>query len=108
MSKINRKTSIEVSIAIVKRIKSLASRAKTITYDNSKGLAEHKFIDESLGSMAYFAVTFASWQHESNENYNGLLRQYISKKRRLSSVTNEELKMIEDRLNHRPRKLLGF
>ncbi len=61
-----------------------------------------------IKSMSYFADPFASWQRGSNENYNGLLRQYIPKKRRLSTVTDEELKMIEDRLNHRPRKRLGF
>jgi IS30 family transposase len=108
VSKVNRKTSDQVSAAIVKRLKPLASRVKTITYDNGKEFAEHKFIDASLGSMSYFADPFASWQRGSNENYNGLLRQYIPKKRRLSTVTDEELKMIEDRLNHRPRKRLGF
>ena len=108
VSKVNRKTSDQVSAAIIKRLKPLAWRVKTITYDNGKEFAEHKFIDASLGSKAYFADPFASWQRGSNENYNGLLRQYIPKKRRLSTVTDEELKMIEDRLNHRPRKRLGF
>jgi IS30 family transposase len=61
-----------------------------------------------LGSTAYFADPFASWQRGSNENYNGLLRQYISKKRHLSTVTGAELKMSENRLNHPPRKRLGF
>jgi IS30 family transposase len=49
-----------------------------------------------LGLTAYFAAPFASWQRGSNENYNGLLRQYIPKKRHLSTVTDAELKMIED------------
>jgi IS30 family transposase len=53
-------------------------------------------------------IRFASWQRGSNENFNGLLRQYIPKKRSLSTVTNKELKMIQDRLNNRPRKRLGF
>ena len=104
VSKVNRKTSDQVSAAIVKRLKPIALRGKMITYDNGKEFAEHKFIDVSLGSIAYFADPFASWQRGSNENYNGLLSQYIPKKRRLSTVTDEDLKMIEDRLNHRPRK----
>ena len=108
MSKVNRKSSDEVSAAIIQRLKPLASLVKTITYDNGKEFAEHKFVDTSLNSISYFADPFASWQRGSNENYNGLLRQYIPKKRRLSTVTDEELKMIEDRLNHRPRKRLGF
>ncbi|MEY3610302.1 MAG: hypothetical protein RJB14_24 [Pseudomonadota bacterium] len=49
-----------------------------------------------------------SWQRGSNENFNGLLRRYIPKKRRMETVTDEELTMIENRLNHRPRKRLGF
>ena len=108
MMKVNRKTSDQVSAAIIKRLKPIASRVKTITYDNGKEFAGHKAIDQSLGTTAYFADPFASWQRGSNENYNGLLRQYIPKKRHLSTVTDEELKMIEDRLNHRPRKRLGF
>jgi transposase, IS30 family len=92
----------------MKGLKLLAYLVKTITYDKSKEFAEHKYIDTSLNSMSYFADPLASWQRGSNENYNGLLRQYIPKKRRLSTVTDEELKMIEDRFNHRPRKRLGF
>lgn len=108
ISKVARKTSDQVSAAIIRRLRPVAGRVSTITYDNGKEFAEHAVIDRSLGSTAYFADPFASWQRGSNENFNGLLRQYIPKKRPLSTVTEEELKMIEDRLNHRPRKRLGF
>ena len=73
-----------------------------------KEFAEHSRIDAALNSTTYFADPFASWQRGSNENFNGLLRQYISKKRLLSTVSDAELKMIQDRLNNRPRKRLGF
>jgi IS30 family transposase len=86
----------------------LAHRVKTVTYDNGKEFADHAAVDKALDSTAYFADPFASWQRGSNENFNGLLRQYIPKKRPLSTVTSEELKMIQDRINHRPRKRLGF
>ena len=66
-----------------------------------KEFAEHARIDEALGSKTYFADPFSSWQRGSNENFNGLLRQYIPKKRPLSTVTDEELKTIERRLNNR-------
>lgn len=108
LTKVDRKTSEQVSTAIIKRLKPIASRVKTITFDNGKEFAGHRQIDQSLGSTAYFADPFASWQRGSNENFNGLLRQYIQKKRRLSTVTDEELKIIENLLNHRPRKRLGF
>ena len=107
-AKVTNKTSYLVSHAIVSRLKPLAARVRTITYDNGKEFAEHHFVDQELGSTAYFADPFASWQRGSNENLNGLLRQYFPKKRPLSTVTEEELRMIENHLNHRPRKRLGF
>ena len=65
-------------------------------------------IDEALGSTGYFARPFASWERGSNENFNGLLRQYVPKTRSMNDITDEEIKMIENRLNNRPRKRLGF
>ncbi len=108
VTKVNRKTSDQVSASIIKRLEPLASRVMTITYESGKEFAGHKAIDQSLGSTDYFADPFTSSQRESHENYNGLLRQYIPKKRHLSTVTHAELKMIENRLNHRPKKRLEF
>jgi len=65
-------------------------------------------IDKALGSTGYFARPFASWERGSNENFNGLLRQYVPKKHQLANITGEEFKMIENRFNNRPRKRLGF
>ena len=108
LMKVNHKTSELVSAAVIKKLEPIRDRVKTITFDNGKEFAEHARIDEALGSKTYFADPFSSWQRGSNENFNGLLRQYIPKKRPLSTVTDEELKMIERRLNNRPRKRLGF
>lgn len=58
--------------------------------------------------QTYFADPYCSWPRGSNENFNGLLRQFIPKKRRMEPVTDEVLTMIEIRLNHRPRKRLEF
>jgi IS30 family transposase len=79
-----------------------------MTFDNGKEFSEHDRIDTALKSTTYFADPFASWQRGSNENFNGLLRQYIPKKRPLSTVTNQELRMIQQELNSRPRKCLEF
>ena len=65
-------------------------------------------IDEALKSTGYFARPFASWERGSNENFNGFLRQYVPKKRPMKNINDEETKMIENRLNNRPRKRLGF
>lgn len=108
LTKVDRKTSDLVSGAIIRRLKTIRTLVKTITYDNGKEFAEHARIDQALGSTGYFADPFASWQRGSNENLNGLVRQYIPKKRPLSTVTNTELALIENRLNNRPRKRLGF
>jgi IS30 family transposase len=108
IAKVSNKTSDLVSQAIITQLNPVTPLVKTLTFDNGKEFAEHARIDTALKSTTYFADPFASWQRGSNENFNGLLRQYIPKKRPLSTVTNQELRMIQDRLNNRPRKRLGF
>ena len=108
LAKVTNKTSDLVSSAIVSNLKPLCERVKTLTFDNGKEFAGHAFIDEKLQSTAYFARPFASWERGSNENLNGLLRQYIPKKRYMTTVTDEKIRIIQNRLNHRPRKRLGF
>jgi len=92
----------------VDNLKPLILRVKTLTYDNGKEFARHVHVDQELQSTGYFARPFASWERRSNENLNGLLGQYIPKKRAMSTVTDEEIRMIQYRLNNRPRKRLGF
>ena len=108
LAKVKNKTSDLVSSAIITKLNAVTPLVKTLTFDNGKEFAEHARIDTALQSTTYFADPFASWQRGSNENFNGLLRQYIPKKRPLSTVTDKELRMIQDRLNNRPRKRLGF
>ena len=108
MAKVTNKTSALVSSAIVDKLQPLAARVKTLTFDNGKEFAGHAHIDQQLQSTAYFARPFASWERGSNENLNGLLRQYVPKKRAMSTVSDEEIRMIQNRLNNRPRKRLGF
>ena len=107
-AKVSNKTSELVSSAIVDNLKPLILRVKTLTYDNGKEFARHVHVDQELQSTGYFARPFASWERGSNENLNGLLGQYIPKKRAMSTVTDEEIRMIQYRLNNRPRKRLGF
>ena len=108
IAKVSNKTSDLVSQAIITQLNPVTPLVKTLTFDNGKEFTQHSKIDAALNSTTYFADPFASWQRGSNENFNGLLRQYIPKKRPLSTVTNQELRMIQDRLNNRPRKRLGF
>jgi IS30 family transposase len=108
LSKVTHKTAEMVGNAIISELKPFAPLVKTLTFDNGKEFAGHQRVDRELQSITYFADPFASWQRGSNENLNGLLRQYIPKKKSLFTVTQEQIKMIQDQLNNRPRKRLGF
>ena len=108
LAKVENKTADLVSTAIIKRLKPISGRVQTLTYDNGKEFANHASIDKALGSTTYFADPYSSWQRGSNENLNGLIRQYIPKSRPLSTVTDDELAKIEMLLNTRPRKRLGY
>ena len=108
LAKVENKTADLVSTAIIKRLMPISERVQTLTFDNGKEFANHASIDKALGSTTYFADPYSSWQRGSNENLNGLIRQYIPKSRPLSTVTDDELAKIEMLLNTRPRKRLGY
>lgn len=108
LAKVGNKTAHLVSSAIIDRLKPIAMKVQTLTFDNGKEFSEHAKIDSALGSISYFADPYSSWQRGSNENLNGLIRQYIPKSRPLSTVSDKELARIESLLNNRPRKRLGF
>jgi transposase, IS30 family len=81
---------------------------KTLTYDRGKEMAEHERLAHRLSIQVFFADPHSPWQRGTNENTNGLLRQYLPKGTDLSRHTQRELNAIAHRLNMRPRKCLGF
>ena len=85
-----------------------AALRKTLTYDRCKEMAEHERLVHQLAIRIFFADPHAPWQRGSNENTNGLLRQYLPKGTDLSGYTQRELNAIAHRLNTRPRKCLDF
>lgn len=81
---------------------------KTMTYDNGMEMANHKWFTKKTGVQVYFAHPYSAWERGTNENTNGLIRRYLPKKTDFNKITQTELKNIQDKLNDRPRKILGF
>ena len=80
----------------------------TITFDNGKEFAQHKEMASKTGTKVYFAHPYSSWERGLNENTNGLVRQYFRKGSSFENVTAQDVKKVEDTLNNRPRKSLGY
>lgn len=108
LAHVPRKTSEAVRDVIVQSLGPFKERVHTLTFDNGLEFARHAEIDRALESTSYFADPYASWQRGTNENTNGLVRQYLPKSRPFHTVTDQELAMIMNRLNHRPRKRLNW
>lgn len=108
LAQVPQKASKAVKDAIVRALSPIKHRAKTLSFDNGLEFARHGKIDQALESSSYFADPYASRQRGTNENTNGLVRQDLPKPRPFNTVTDEEIAMIMDRLNHRPRKRLNW
>lgn len=81
---------------------------KTMTYDNGSEMAMHKMLTENTGVKVYFAHPYSSWERGTNENTNGLIRRYFPKRTDFTNITLEQLKLVQNRLNNRPRKVIDY
>ena len=108
MEKLQGKTSEEVSRKTVERLLNISKQIHTITSDNGKEFADHEYIAKKLDVDFYFAKPHHSWERGSNENLNGLVRQYIPKNSDISKLSNSYIKYVENELNNRPRKRYNY
>ena len=83
-------------------------KRKTITFDNGIEFSSWESIEKKTGMTVYFAYPYHSWERGTNENTNGLLRQYFPKEYDFNLIKKEELEYVVKKLNRRPRKRLKF
>jgi IS30 family transposase len=81
---------------------------KTMTYDNGIEMARHEKITKNTGMKIYFAHPYSSWERGTNENTNGLIRRYLPKGTNFNEIHINQLQIIQEKLNNRPRKIIGY
>ena len=108
MKKVEAKQARVVTDAIVHLLKPIQEHTLTITSDNGKEFSYHEEIAQKLDTDFYFANPYQSWQRGLNEHTNGLIREYFPKKMPFIDITDEQIVEVQNRLNRRPRKVLGY
>lgn len=95
--------------AFEREFKTIPQQMKqSLTYDNGTEMAQHKLFTKNTKIAVYFAHPYSPWERPTNENSNGLLRDYFPKGMDLSTVTKKRLKEVQNQLNERPRKVLDW
>ena len=103
-AKIEDKTATTVQAALIRLLKGVECRS--LTTDNGKEFARHKEVSAALGVPVYFAHPHSPWERGTNENTNGLIREYLPKGIDFRVVQSDDVLRIVERLNNRPRKWL--
>jgi IS30 family transposase len=105
----NGKDCIAVNQAIKQAVSEIPKHLKrTLTHDQGKEMSKHKEFTEATGIQVYFADPASPWQRGTNENTNGLIRQYFPKGTDFRIITREQIQTAQDELNQRPRAVLDF
>lgn len=81
---------------------------KSMTYDNGTEMARHEIITQKTGMKIYFAHPYSSWERGTNENTNGLIRRFLPKGTDFNEIDENKLLFIQEKLNNRPRKIIGY
>ena len=98
----------EVNKALIREVRAGRLRMKSLTLDNGTEFHGFKELEAKLGIQVFFAQPYHSWERGTNENTNGLIRQYLPKGTCFKSLTQRRCDEIERELNDRPRKVLGY
>ena len=107
--KLKNKDAASVRRAFTREMKSLPPQlARSLTYDQGKEMSEHKLFTKNTKIKVYFAHPHSPWERGTNENTNGLIRDYFPHGTDFSTVTKHKLKSVQQLLNERPRKTLGW
>lgn len=108
-AKLERKTAEAMKETTIKLFKNLPkNKRKTETLDNGTEMSSHKETEKGTGMIIYFAYPYHSWERGSNENFNGLLREYFPKGTSFKNITQKDIDYAIHELNHRPRKRLNY
>jgi len=108
MGKLERHCAADATARTIDLIDRQREAFKSITADNGTEFHSYKSIEEATGVPFYFATPHHSWERGTNENTNGLIRQYLPKRKSMAHITQADLELIAAKLNSRPRKRLGF
>lgn len=106
--RVQRRQAEPVGQAIIEMLRPHPRRRHTLTLDNGKEFAQHRWVHRRLKTKVYFADPHSPWQRGLNENHNGLLRHYFPKGSDLGMASEEQVLQAVYRLNHRPRRCLGW
>ncbi|MCB1914461.1 MAG: IS30 family transposase [Rhodocyclaceae bacterium] len=108
-ARLDDKTARETADAVSRLFRRIPRSCRhTLTLDNGKEFARFGDIEKRTGLSVYFADPYSAWQRGANENTNGLLRRYFPKGSDFSKISDKELAAVVKRINHRPRKCLGY
>jgi len=108
IGKVPRRTAQAVRQQVCKLLLPVKDKVHTLTSDHGKEFADHELIAKTLQLKFYFAHPYAAWERGTNENTNGLLRQYFPKKSDFKTISNKKIEQTLSKLNFRPRKTLRF
>jgi len=108
IGKLRNRTARGLTQRTVQLINRHAGAFDTITADNGTEFHDYEAIEEATGVRFNFATPYHSWERGSNENANGLIRQYLPKRQSMARISQQKCDAIAHKLNTRPRERLGF